>query len=428
MRLAHRTVLAAHMRSAACELLNLAPAVAARSGPWRGGDPAVARRHYPRGEDVIITRGLHKRVASVRPAIEGYTAAHPPEHPRVVFLLNTVHRVGGVLSVVQLANDLRALGCETDVVARSNNRFTRGLGFDPEPLFFRDAGDLIDRFPEADIVVATLWSTAYLMGELFERRRSFLPAYFVQDYEPAFVQGSPDLAELARASYALTPYAFAKTPWIRDRVREAGGKIALVPPALDLGRFTPAAEPAAPTGGKRVILTMLRPNTPRRGFETAAAVLTRLADARDDVELHAFGTENAELDGYELPFPLTNHGRVPNEELPALYRRAFCFLECSDFHGFGRTVAEALACGVPVVATRSGGVESFARDGENALLAPVKDADALASNVIALLDDPARRTALAANARASVEPFERMNSARATLDTLRGFMSGQAPD
>jgi glycosyltransferase involved in cell wall biosynthesis len=57
--------------------------------------------------------------------------------------------------------------------------------------------------------------------------------------------------------------------------------------------------------------------------------------------------------------------------------------------GFGMVIVEAMAYGVPVVASRSGGIPDIIRDGENGLLVPEADGAALAAAVGRLLDDPA---------------------------------------
>ena len=61
----------------------------------------------------------------------------------------------------------------------------------------------------------------------------------------------------------------------------------------------------------------------------------------------------------------------------------------SLLEGLGTSVLDALVCGLPVVAARAGGIPEMIRHGENGLLVPPKDADALAEALIRLLKDPA---------------------------------------
>jgi glycosyltransferase involved in cell wall biosynthesis len=64
---------------------------------------------------------------------------------------------------------------------------------------------------------------------------------------------------------------------------------------------------------------------------------------------------------------------------------------------------EAMAAGLPVVATRMGGIPEAVRDGETGLLVPPRDAAALAAAVKSLLDDPGRREAMGRAGRRWVE-------------------------
>jgi glycosyltransferase involved in cell wall biosynthesis len=90
----------------------------------------------------------------------------------------------------------------------------------------------------------------------------------------------------------------------------------------------------------------------------------------------------------------------------------------------GRVVVEALCRGRPVVGTRGGGIQDLVRDGENGLLVPQDDADALADALVRVVTDRELAERLAANARASAEPWiatpdeyaERLSGLVASLD------------
>jgi N-acetyl-alpha-D-glucosaminyl L-malate synthase BshA len=71
----------------------------------------------------------------------------------------------------------------------------------------------------------------------------------------------------------------------------------------------------------------------------------------------------------------------------------------SEMESFGLAALEAMACGVPSIATRVGGVAELIEDGVNGLLFPLGDTEAMAAAAIALLGDEARLTAMAATAR-----------------------------
>ena len=70
--------------------------------------------------------------------------------------------------------------------------------------------------------------------------------------------------------------------------------------------------------------------------------------------------------------------------------------------GFGMVIVEAMAYGLPVVASRSGGIPDIIRDGENGLLVPERDVAALADAIARVIEDGALAARLAASARDDV--------------------------
>jgi glycosyltransferase involved in cell wall biosynthesis len=94
---------------------------------------------------------------------------------------------------------------------------------------------------------------------------------------------------------------------------------------------------------------------------------------------------------------------------------------------FGLVLAEALFLGLPVVASRVGGIPEIVADGEDGLLVPPADPLALTDALVGLLQDPARRARLAVHGRAKVErafSFERM--VRAYENVYQKLVPGSA--
>jgi glycosyltransferase involved in cell wall biosynthesis len=92
-------------------------------------------------------------------------------------------------------------------------------------------------------------------------------------------------------------------------------------------------------------------------------------------------------------------GTVPRSDLPRLYSSVDLLLATSyASETFGISLVEAQACGLPVVASTFGGFPEVVDEGRTGLLVPPRDPAALAAAVQALLDDPARRAAMAAAA------------------------------
>jgi glycosyltransferase involved in cell wall biosynthesis len=97
-------------------------------------------------------------------------------------------------------------------------------------------------------------------------------------------------------------------------------------------------------------------------------------------------------------------GRIPDDALPQLYRAASVFaLPTRDLEGFGMATAEALACGLPVVATRAGASVELLEDLEGATLCAPGEPQALAHALHALVADGDARTRAGLAARLHAE-------------------------
>lgn len=93
-------------------------------------------------------------------------------------------------------------------------------------------------------------------------------------------------------------------------------------------------------------------------------------------------------------------GPLYGQDLVDAYHGCDIFVSCSDYESFGLTLVEAMAAGMPVVATAVGGVVDIVDDGRTGALVARDSASELASAVRALVDDPSRRERLG---RAAVE-------------------------
>jgi glycosyltransferase involved in cell wall biosynthesis len=98
-------------------------------------------------------------------------------------------------------------------------------------------------------------------------------------------------------------------------------------------------------------------------------------------------------------------GGVSREAVLRLFRAADASLLSSAWENFPHTVVEALAVGSPVIATAVGGVPEVVQDGENGLLVPPGDAEALAAAIRRLFADDGLRRRLAEAAPRSVAGY-----------------------
>ncbi len=102
-------------------------------------------------------------------------------------------------------------------------------------------------------------------------------------------------------------------------------------------------------------------------------------------------------------------------DIPDILPELDVFLITSETEGLGTSILDAQACGVPVVATRAGGIPEIVTDQKTGLLADVKDAKKLAENVLSLLNDNQMGETFAENAKKEISNFTRQETARKTI-------------
>ena len=105
------------------------------------------------------------------------------------------------------------------------------------------------------------------------------------------------------------------------------------------------------------------------------------------------------------PFPNRVHWIGQVEDVRPWYRAASIVVSASENEAFGRTLVEAMASGVPVVATRAGGVPEIVRDRTDGFLVTPADAAELSAAVIKLLADDNLRLAMGNHARQRSKAF-----------------------
>ena len=103
-------------------------------------------------------------------------------------------------------------------------------------------------------------------------------------------------------------------------------------------------------------------------------------------------------------------GAVPHAELPAYYGLANVYtMPSTGDEPFTLTIPEAMAAGLPVVATATGGTVEIVEEGVNGLLVPPHDPAAMADGIRSYLDNPeqARR-----HSQAALERYEALHQPR----------------
>jgi glycosyltransferase involved in cell wall biosynthesis len=196
-------------------------------------------------------------------------------------------------------------------------------------------------------------------------------------------------------------------PLVENSVRHLGcspDRIRCVPNGIRLDRFpfvsrnAPAAHPRIGTVGS--LTGFKRPDLAIRAF---ALLKERIPGAR--LSIVGEGPLRPELERLREELGLTGDVELPGvcSDVPARLASWDLYWQMSRFEGLSLAVAEAMAAGVPVVASDVPGLREMIAGGETGLLVPSGDIRGLAERSAELLDSPARYNGIAAAARAYVE-------------------------
>jgi D-inositol-3-phosphate glycosyltransferase len=209
-------------------------------------------------------------------------------------------------------------------------------------------------------------------------------------------------------------------------------RISVIPCGVDLDHFTPDG-PRDDRRRRHRVVSVGR-LVPRKGVGTVIEAIAALAAEGLDVELVIVGggessgdgdPELRRLAGIAAREGATDHvdirGQVPQSALPELYRSADVVVCAPWYEPFGIVPLEAMACGIPVVASSVGGLIDSVVDGGTGRHVPPRDAVAVADAVRELLLDEPQRRQLGANGRARMTG--RYAWSRIAADTERSYLA-----
>jgi glycosyltransferase involved in cell wall biosynthesis len=193
------------------------------------------------------------------------------------------------------------------------------------------------------------------------------------------------------------------------RYMAADRPIYVIPFGVDLSRF---AVREGASGGD-VVLGFVKWLKPKYGPDVMVEAFARIHAARPNTTLvlagkgEMQGALEARVRELGLESSVQILGRVDHEKVPALIGSFDIMVMPSVYESetFGVAAIEASASGVPVVASRVGGVPEAVLHGRTGLLVPPRDVEALAKACIELIDDPARRREMGLAGRRFVERY-----------------------
>lgn len=220
-----------------------------------------------------------------------------------------------------------------------------------------------------------------------------------------------------------------------------GIEVRLLPLGTDPEHFRPRIDPSSVRARYglaegRWLLTVAR-LVAHKGIDTVLHVLAALREQHPDLRYLVVGRgdRQSQLERLARDLGVADRVRfltnVPDSDLPALYNTAEIYLGLSRptelmVEGFGISLSEASASGIPVVAGLGGGIPDAVRDGETGLLVDAEGPQAAVGAVRLLLRDRELAGRLGAEGRRAVETYYNWNRVAAELAEI-GHELGKSP-
>ena len=180
-------------------------------------------------------------------------------------------------------------------------------------------------------------------------------------------------------------------------------RILLIPWGVDLDLFTPTGPGVSAVGhgfasGSRVVLSLRTHDTLYRTSDVIEAFArAALVDPALMLVMGGDGpltpSHSARVAKLGLESRVRFIGRVDESELPALLRGVDLYVTASETDGTSVTLLQAMACGIPVIASRNAGNVTWIRNGETGQLFDVGDVDGLAYLMVAAHPEQVSREA-----------------------------------
>jgi glycosyltransferase involved in cell wall biosynthesis len=295
---------------------------------------------------------------------------------------------GGIRRIIEFANRLTARGHDVTIYHPKGGPcdwMTCAARIKSSPELLKEPHDVIV-FNDPNPVDFALVSDAdarlkvFYVLELYEK-------HLLEGFDPRLLLGRNSHMRILKRCLRSFQLILANATWEKEWLRKNMGIGAeLVFGGINTELFHPVD--VARQEGRTIVLASGDPR-PRKGMDTITQAVDVAKRAYQEVVLETYHNKG-----------------LPQEEMAELYSSADIFVEASWQAGWNNPVAEAMACGVPVVCTDIGGVADFAFHERTALLVPPKDPDAMASAITRLLDDRDLGEKLRANALEHILTFD----------------------
>ena len=261
------------------------------------------------------------------------------------------------------------------------------------------------------------WSAVPAGWIAWRLQRRFALRYIVRvggadipGFEARYEALYPVLSPFIRRIWKASDTVIAKCRREADMIREVdpATRPIIVPNGVDIVQFA-VAEPSAE--GKPLRLVCVGRLIQRKAQDDIITAVARLRDAGQSVELDLVGTGDEEESYRRLAENLgvadivRFRGYVPRDRIAEAYASAHVFVLASHNEGMSVSMLEAMAAGLPLVVSRTGGTEELVVEGENGFVFEPGDVDTIVERLRFLAREHDRRAAMGAASRRRSREF-----------------------
>jgi len=343
----------------------------------------------------------------------------------ILFAINDLEFGGGQLTVVNEANGLWARGYPVFVLTFRATKLSRSLEsllkIPAENRTLIPARSFLDIFAFLKLLVFIkkikpdfIFSNLFFSNTLIRLAKVFNPSVKIivregnlPEEKSAAVKAVDFL--LSFLTYKIIVNAEAiKKPFLKFLPAK---KIAVIYNGIDEAFFSCESRSSR---GQKIIISVASLH-PKKGQAYLLAAVKILAKKRNDFKLFLAGEGflRQKLENFVKENKLENFveflGGLGREDLKHWLCRADIFALSSLWEGLPNAMLEAMAAGLPIVATRVGGVPEAIKSNQNGILVPAADPIALAEGLAGLLDDENLRKRLGEGAKNTARQFSWTN-------------------
>lgn len=310
----------------------------------------------------------------------------------ICYLLESTELCGGVKVIFDQTRALKKRGHEVLIRAAKGDHLW--YPHHMEIAYVSElSSDFSDKKPAPEIVIATFWTTVRHALML----KSALKFHLCQGYEGDIPEYSSILPEI-EAAYRIPIPKITISSWLSDRLSAIYGMDSFrthnVGQIVDLDMFKPRVprkgqiQKAGQEEIKILVIGLYESSV--KGISTALKAIKLLRDEGLNIHLTRVSTGSPTAEETALTPIEEYQTNIPQVELLRIYQDNDLFLAPSlSGEGFGLPFAEALACGLPTVATAIPSHVSFDITPDYACFVPEKDPQAMAEAALAIIRDSA---------------------------------------